>query len=104
MKEFINLRGASLTPIHLGSVLLSKQEDPCSTSYVEPAVNRQPGFRRELVEQITSWLVEWKCSSLTKSNTETIAKLARLGPAENDEPMQKNVELSRFHSMKCIKT
>jgi len=48
-----NLRGARVTPIHRGSVLLSKQEDLCSTSYVEPAVNqnRQPGFRRELVEQ-----------------------------------------------------
>ena len=29
-------------------------------------------------------------------NTETIAKLARLGPAENDEPMQNFVELSMF--------
>ena len=25
--------------------------------YVEPAVNRQPGFRRELVEQITSFII-----------------------------------------------
>ena len=54
-----NLRGARVTPIHRGSVLLSKQEDLCSTNYellllelylainnVEPAVNRQPGFRR----------------------------------------------------------
>ena len=81
-----NLRGARVTPIHRGSVLLSKQEDLCSTSFkgqhlfgfqlargapvslfratgvsstshVEPAVNRQPGFRRELVEQITSFIV-----------------------------------------------
>ena len=26
-----------------------------AVQYVEPAVNRQPGFRRELVEQITSF-------------------------------------------------
>ena len=43
-----NLRGSKVTPIHRGSVLLSKQEDLCSTSYyVEPAVNRQPGFHRK---------------------------------------------------------
>ena len=30
-----NLRGARVTPIHRGSVLLSKQEDLCSTSYIE---------------------------------------------------------------------
>ena len=53
-----NLRGARVTPIHRGSALLSKQEDLCSTSYVEPAVNRQPGFRRELVEQITSFIIK----------------------------------------------
>ena len=29
--------------------------------------------------------IEWKYSSFSKSNTETIAKLARLGPAKNDE-------------------
>ena len=29
----MNLRGARVTPIHRGSVLLSKQEDLCSTSY-----------------------------------------------------------------------
>ena len=70
--KIIDLRGAKVTPIHRCSVLVSKQEDLCSTSYfhghvhlrarphsgplsyVEPAVNRQPGFRRELVEQITS--------------------------------------------------
>ena len=51
----MNLRGARWTPIHHGSILLSKQEDLCSTSYVEPAVNRQPGFHRELVEQITKF-------------------------------------------------
>ena len=28
-----------------------------SLLYVEPAVNRQPGFRRELVEQITSFII-----------------------------------------------
>ena len=55
--EIMNLRGAGLTPMHRGSVLLSKQEDLCSTSYVEPAVNRQPGFRRELVEQIASFII-----------------------------------------------
>ena len=49
--KITDLRGSRLRPIHRGSVLLSKQEDLCSTSYVEPAVNRQPGFRRELVEQ-----------------------------------------------------
>ena len=41
----MNLRGARVTPIHRGSVLLSKQEDLCSTSYSNQAVNRQPGFR-----------------------------------------------------------
>ena len=54
----MNLRGTRVTPIQRGSVLLSKQEDLCSTSYVEPAVNHQPGFRRELVEQITSLIRE----------------------------------------------
>ena len=29
-----NLRGAKVTPIHRGSVLLFKQEDLCSTSYL----------------------------------------------------------------------
>ena len=29
----MNLRGARVTPIHRGSLLLSKQEDLCSTSY-----------------------------------------------------------------------
>ena len=38
-------------PIDRGSVVLSKQEK--SLLYVEPAVNRQPGFRREFVKQIT---------------------------------------------------
>ena len=37
-------------------------------------------------------------------HTETVAKPDRLGPAQNDKPMQHFVELSRFHSMKCIKT
>ena len=50
--KITDLRGSMVRPIHRGSVLFSKQEDLCSTSYyVEPAVNRQPGFRRELVEQ-----------------------------------------------------
>ena len=31
-----NLRGTRVTPIHRGSVLLSKQEDLCSTSYYSP--------------------------------------------------------------------
>ena len=44
--EITYLRGSKLRPIHRGSVLLSKQD-------VEPAVNRQPGFRQKLVEQIT---------------------------------------------------
>ena len=30
----MNLRGARVTPIHRGSVLLSKQEDLCSTNYI----------------------------------------------------------------------
>ena len=56
--KITDLRGSRLGPIHPGSVLLSKQEDLCSTShYVEPAVNRQPGFRRELVEQITPFII-----------------------------------------------
>ena len=37
-------------------------------------------------------------------HTETIAKLARLGPAENDELMQKIMELTTFCSMKHMKT
>ena len=28
--------------------------------YVEPAVNRHPGFRRELVEQITSFIIQYQ--------------------------------------------
>ena len=32
-----NLRGARVTPIHRGSVLLFKQEDLCSTSYYSPS-------------------------------------------------------------------
>ena len=40
----------------LYELLLSKQEDLCATSHVEPAVNRQPVFRRELVEHITSFM------------------------------------------------
>ena len=43
----MNLRGARVTPIQRGSVLLSKQEDLCSTSYGNRAVNRQPSFRAE---------------------------------------------------------
>ena len=46
----MNLRGSEVTPIHRGSVLLFKQD-------VEPAVNRQRGFRRELVEQITLFII-----------------------------------------------
>ena len=30
------------------------------------------------------------------SSTETIAKLARLGPAENGKPLRKKIELSMF--------
>ena len=37
-------------------------------------------------------------------NTETIAKLARLWPAENDEPMQNLVELAMFCSITFQKT
>ena len=40
--------GPSLAGLAIVSVLLFEKEE-----YVEPAVNRQPGFRRELVEQIT---------------------------------------------------
>ena len=29
-------------------------------------------------------------------NTETVAKLGRLGPAQNDEPMQNIIELTMF--------
>ena len=36
MTKFINLRGARLAPIHLGSVFLSKQDNLCSTSYYSP--------------------------------------------------------------------
>ena len=31
--KITDLRGSKVTPIHRGSVLLSKQEDLCSTSY-----------------------------------------------------------------------
>ena len=33
--------------------------------------------------------IEWKYSSFSKSNTKTIAKLARLGPAKNGELVTK---------------
>ena len=36
------------------------------------------------------WFVEWKYSSFLKSNTETIAKQARLGPAKNDTALTEN--------------
>ena len=36
--------------------VVTRRAYSCS-SYVEPAVNRQPGFRRELVEQITSFII-----------------------------------------------
>ena len=46
----MDLRGWMVEPIDRGSVLLFKQEE--SLLYdVEPAVNRQPGFCRGLVEQ-----------------------------------------------------
>ena len=32
--KITDLRGSKVTPIHRGSVLLSKQEDLCSTSYL----------------------------------------------------------------------
>ena len=48
--KITDLLGAKVTPIHRGSVLLSK--------HVEPAVNRQPGFRRGLVEQIISFTID----------------------------------------------
>ena len=67
--KITDLRGSRLRPIRRGSVLLSKQEDLCSTSYyVEPAVNRQPGFRRELVEQITSLITTLEISFMRSSS------------------------------------
>ena len=39
--KITDLRGSKVRPIHRGSVLLSKQEDLCSTSYV----TRVPGNR-----------------------------------------------------------
>ena len=36
--------------------------------------------------------------------TKTMAKRSRLGPAQNDEPMQNFVELSSFCSMNFTKT
>ena len=44
--KIMDLRGSMVRLFHRDSVLLSKQD-------VEPAVNRQPAFRRELVEKIT---------------------------------------------------
>ena len=38
-------------------------------------------------------------SSFSESTTETIAKLARLGPAENGEPMENFIELTMFYIM-----
>ena len=44
--------GPSLAGLAIVFVLLFEKEEYFhSTSHVEPAVNRQPGFRRELVEQ-----------------------------------------------------
>ena len=43
--KIIDLRRSKVKLFHRGSVLLSK--------HVGPAVNCEPGFRRELVEQIT---------------------------------------------------
>ena len=69
MTNFTDLRGSMVRPIHRGSVLLSKQEDLCSTS---------------------------QYSSFSKSNTETVAKPARLGPAKNDTTLENFIELSMF--------
>ena len=69
-----------------------------------PALRVIRAGTRLTVHRSLPWLVEWKYSSLSKRNTETVAKPGRLGPAQNDEPMQNFVELSRFHSMKCINT
>ena len=38
-------------------------------------------------------------SSFSKSNTETVAKPGRLGPAQNDEPMHFFIELTMFCMM-----
>ena len=38
------------------------------------------------------------------SSTETMAKMARLGSAENGKPMQKNIELSMFCPITLLKS
>ena len=54
------VRGSTLSRLAMVLVLLSIGNTPALRvmhQYVEPAVNRQPGFRRELVEQITSFIM-----------------------------------------------
>ena len=55
------------------------------------------GWRGTLrVLRAETWLTVYR----TIANMETVAKPGRLGPAQNDEPMQNFVELSRF----CLMT
>ena len=47
-----------------------------------------------------TWLTVYRTIA---SNTETIAKLARLGPAKNDTTLKNFIELTMFCSMTLIK-
>ena len=46
----------------------------------------------------------WRFTAGLKHNTETIAKLARLGPAENGKLMENFIELTKFCIMFDKKT
>ena len=66
--KIIDMRGSMVRLFHRGSVLLSK--------HVEAAVNLQPGFRRELVEQIISITISFSSFSCLarSSNHQLILK------------------------------
>ena len=63
----------------------------CDLLYEFPAETRLTVYRR--------LDIEWKYSSFSKSNTETVAKPGRLGLAQNGKPMENFVESSMFCSM-----
>ena len=69
--KITDLRGARVTPIHRGSVSLSKQKDLCSTSF--PSGSLVDGSPLVAITRRAGVF-------LMQSNTKTIAKRARVGP------------------------
>ena len=69
-----------------------------------PALRVIRAGTRLTVHRSLPWLVEWKYSSFSKSNTETLAKPGRLGPAQNNKPMRNLSSyqgFARWHDEKC---